>query len=145
MTECDFQVHDPTGHSLLLLKWLCLTTEGLFSASVISKCPVTFSTWIPGCHHCLACSACAPLFTAHTLPSVATFLNDSFKQSHKDRRMLNLKMLKDFTKASCIPALSEVIPVKNMSRSELYICHGQGASSFWETGKMKISISVFIE
>lgn len=113
---------------------ICIT----FSVCIISKCPVTYSMWIPGCHHCLACSA-------HTLPSVATYLDDSFKQSQNDA-MLNLKMLKDLSKVSCIPALSEVITLKNMSRSEFYICCGQGASSFWETWTVKISISsVFIE
>lgn len=101
--------------------------------------------WIPGCHHCLACSACALLFTAHTLPSVATFLGDSVKQSQNDT-MLNLKMLKSSTRVSWIPVFSEVIPFKKTSRLEFYIHHRQGASSFRETWKVKITISsVFIE
>lgn len=101
--------------------------------------------WIPGCHHCLVCSGCAPLFTAHTLPSVAAFLDDSVKQSQNDTT-LNLKMLKGSSRVFCMPVLSAVISLKKTSRLEFYIHCRQGASSFWETCKVKIPISSgFIE
>lgn len=60
--------------------------------------------------------------------------------------MLHLKMLKGSSRVSCMAVLSEVISLRKTSRLEFYIHRRRGASSFWETWKVKIPISsVFIE
>lgn len=79
-------------------------------------------------------------------PHPAKCCHLSWWEQYQKDTVLNLKLLKDLTKVSCVPVLSDITPRKNMGRSEFYIGCGQRASSFWKTWKVKISIStIFTE